>query len=389
MQIHEYQAQTLFAECGVPVSSGKIANTVEEAVAAAKEIGKFPLVVKAQVHAGGRGKGGGVKLVKNLEELKEQAGNILGMTLVTKQTGAEGKYVSTVYITEASDINKELYLSLLLDRENKSITIVASSEGGMDIEEVAEKSPEKIIKVTTNPSLGIRSYHIRNIIEKLNVPELDAKQFYQFMHNLYKSFVQNEMMMAEINPLVIEGNGNLIAVDSKVDIDSNALDRHPNLQELRDPKEEHELENRAFEYGINYINVDDEGTIGSMVNGAGLAMATMDSIKLAGGQPANFLDVGGSANAEMIAEGLKIIVQNKNVKSIFINIFGGILRCDVLAEGIVQATTSSKIEVPLVVRLKGTNAAEGKKILDESGLNIIGVEGIKEGAEKVVSISKK
>jgi succinyl-CoA synthetase beta subunit len=388
MQIHEYQAKELFVSRGVHVQYGPIAQTVDQAIEAAQKINKYPLIIKAQVHAGGRGKGGGVKLAKNLEEVKKYASDIIGMTLVTKQTGDEGKFVSKIMVAEAADIEKEIYLSLLLDRTNSCITIIASSEGGMDIEEVAEKMPDKIIKVKVDLMIGLKAYHKKRVFLGINEPDLDEKEFNDFLTQTYKLFVDNDMTMVEINPLVIQSDKKLIGVDAKVDIDNNALIRQPELKAMRDPLEEHELENLAFEHGINYINVDDNGTIGSMVNGAGLAMATMDSIKLAGGEPANFLDVGGGASAQMIEEGLKIIVKNKNVKAIFINIFGGILRCDILAEGLINATTNSHIDVPLVVRLKGTNAELGKKMLDDSGLNIISVDGMKEGAEKVVSISK-
>lgn len=387
MQIHEYQAKDLMLEYGLPAQHGYLATSVDEAVKYAANFSQYPLVLKAQVHAGGRGKGGGIKLVDSIESLKEEAQKMIGMTLVTKQTGAQGKYVSKIMLAQAADIYKEIYISFLLDRTNHSVTIVASREGGVDIEEVAENRPENIVKVFVDPSIGVRPYHINKLVTLMKEPDLNKSLFTDFINKAYKLFTEKELMMLEVNPLAIQSDGKLSAVDSKIEIDSNALARHPELAQLRDPMEEHELENLAYEQNINYISVDDNGSIGSMVNGAGLAMATMDSIKIAGGKPANFLDVGGGANADMIAEGMKIILKNKNVKTIFVNIFGGILRCDILAEGLIKAATTANITVPLVVRLKGTNAQQGKELLDKSGLNIISVNDMKEGAKEVVKIS--
>lgn len=387
MVIHEYQAKELFAINNIEVPKGYVAYTAAEAVEKAELLGSFPVVVKSQIHAGGRGKAGGVKLAFSTKEVEEHANGMLGNKLITKQTGPEGKTVNTLYIEQGVDIKKEIYLSILLDRSKEKAVIVASSEGGMDIEEVSEKNPDKIIKVDIDPLVGIQAFNIRELIFRLGIDYLPQKEFSKFITKLYNAFINLECMMVEINPLIITGDNKIMALDAKVDTDSNALIRHPKISAYRDESENHPLENIAFEHGINYINVDDNGNIGSMVNGAGLAMATMDSIKIAGGQPANFLDVGGGANAEMIAEGLKIITQNRNVKSVFINIFGGILRCDILAEGVIKAAKSINIEIPLVVRLKGTNAEEGRKMFNDSDLNIISVEGMKEGAEKVVFIS--
>ena len=311
MVIHEYQAKELFAINNIEVPKGYVAYTAAEAVEKAELLGSFPVVVKSQIHAGGRGKAGGVKLAFSTKEVKEHANGMLGNKLITKQTGPEGKTVNTLYIEQGVDIKKEIYLSILLDRSKEKAVIVASSEGGMDIEEVSEKNPDKIIKVDIDPLVGIQAFNIRELIFRLGIDYLPQKEFSKFITKLYNAFINLECMMVEINPLIITGDNKIMALDAKVDTDSNALIRHPKISAYRDESENHPLENIAFEHGINYINVDDNGNIGSMVNGAGLAMATMDSIKIAGGQPANFLDVGGGANAEMIAEGLKIITQNR------------------------------------------------------------------------------
>ncbi len=387
MQIHEYQAKELFTRFDIPVPKWYVATTVNEAVEKATLHGNYPVVVKAQIHAGGRGKAGGVKLAFSADEVRTISKEMLGATLVTKQTGPEGKKVHKLIIAEGVDIKKEIYLSLLVNRDKSKVTVIASADGGVEIEEVAEKTPEKIITVDTDPNVGLQPHHIRQLLFELNIEELPPKGFTSFMNKFYKMFLETDCMMAEINPLIITEDGIVSALDAKVDIDSNALIRHADILEYRDPNENHPLENIAFEHDINYINIDEYGSIGSMVNGAGLAMATMDSIKIAGGKPANFLDVGGGANSKMIAEGLKIIAGNKNVKGVFINIFGGILQCDTLAHGVIEASKS--VDIPLIVRLKGTNAEEGRRLLRESGLNIVSVDGMKEGAEKAVLISNK
>ncbi len=384
MKIHEYQAKELFKKYGVPVPEGGPAFTVDEAVATARNLGAYPVVVKAQIHAGGRGKGGGVKLAHSEEEAKQIAGEILGMTLVTHQTGPEGREVKKLLVEQGLDIKKELYLSVIPDRATAKIVIMASEAGGMDIEEVAAKTPEKIIKVAVDPLLGIQGYHCREAAFGLNLPPAAVKAFIPMLGKLYKLFVDYDCSLLEINPLVITGDDAVIALDAKVNFDSNALYRHKDILEYRDLDEEDPLEVEASKYNLNYIKLD--GNVGNMVNGAGLAMATMDIIKLAGAEPANFLDVGGGASAEMVENGFSIMLSDKNVKGILINIFGGILRCDVLAEGVVQAAKKTGINVPVVVRMEGTNVEEGRKILADSGLNLTTAVDLKDAAAKVAGI---
>ncbi len=384
MKIHEYQAKELFKKYGVPVPEGGPAFTVDEAVATARNLGAYPVVVKAQIHAGGRGKGGGVKLAHSEEEAKQIAGEILGMTLVTHQTGPEGREVKKLLVEQGLDIKKELYLSVIPDRATAKIVIMASEAGGMDIEEVAAKTPEKIIKVAVDPLLGIQGYHCREAAFGLNLPPAAVKAFIPMLGKLYKLFVDYDCSLLEINPLVITGDDAVIALDAKVNFDSNALYRHKDILEYRDLDEEDPLEVEASKYNLNYIKLD--GNVGNMVNGAGLAMATMDIIKLAGAEPANFLDVGGGASAEMVENGFSIMLSDKNVKGILINIFGGILRCDVLAEGVVQAAKKTGISVPVVVRMEGTNVEEGRKILADSGLNLTTAVDLKDAAAKVAGI---
>ena len=386
MKIHEYQAKELFRKYGVPVPKGEVAFAPDEACKVAETLGGYPVVVKAQIHAGGRGKGGGVKLAKSIDEVKSLAGEIIGMNLVTHQTGQEGKEVKKILVEQGLDIEKELYLSIIPDRATAKICVMASEAGGMDIEQVAEETPEKIIKVFINPLLGIQGFHCRVAAFGLNLSPTSMKQFNKMLANLYKLFVDYDCSLLEINPLVITKDENVIALDAKINFDSNALFRHKDIVEYRDLDEEDPLEVEASKYNLNYINLD--GNVGNMVNGAGLAMATMDIIKKAGAEPANFLDVGGGASAEMVENGFRIILSDKNVKGILINIFGGILRCDVLAEGVVTAAKKTGIEVPVVVRMEGTNVEEGRRILKESGLNLITAKDLKDAAEKVAQIVK-
>ncbi len=386
MKVHEYQAKELFRAANVPVPEGKVAFTAEEAIQNVDALGSFPVVVKAQIHAGGRGKGGGVKVAKTKEDAKKYIDEILGMTLVTKQTGPEGKLVQKLLIEEGLDIRKELYLSILPDRATAKNIIMASEEGGMDIEEVAEKTPEKIIKVYIDPNVGIRAYHLNALASGLNVPKEYKKALSGLVKNLYNMFSKYDCSMVEINPLVYVGEDKVVALDAKVDVDSNSLYRHKDVLEYRDLDEEDPLEREASKYGLNYINLGGGGNVGSMVNGAGLAMATMDAIKFAGARPANFLDVGGGANAEMIANGFQIILSDKNVKAILINIFGGILRCDTLANGVVEAAQKIGLSVPLVIRMEGTNVEKGKEILANSGIDIINAETLKDATSKVAKL---
>jgi len=386
MKIHEYQAKQLFEKYNVPIPRGKVAFSVEEAKAVAAELATLPVVIKAQIHAGGRGKGGGVKLAKTAAEVEEVAGSILGMTLVTHQTGPEGKLVRRLLVEEGLQIDKELYFSMLPDRSTAGIVIMASEAGGMDIEEVAAKTPEKIIKVQINPLLGLQPFHLRQLAYGLNLePEL-IKIFSAMVKNLYQLFCGYDCSMLEINPLVITADKKMLALDAKVNFDDSALFRHKDILEYRDLDEEDPLEVEASKYNLNYIKMD--GNIGNMVNGAGLAMATMDLIKLAGAEPANFLDVGGGASAEMVENGFRIILSDPHVKGIFINIFGGILRCDVLAEGVVQAAKKVGIRVPVVIRMEGTNVDRGRQILEESGLNLMAAANLKDAAQKVASIAR-
>ncbi len=386
MKIHEYQAKQLFQKYGVPIPAGGVAFTSDEAVKVADGLGKFPVVVKAQIHAGGRGKGGGVKLSQSVDEVRAFAGEMIGMNLVTHQTGPEGREVQKLLIEQGLDIEKELYLSIIPDRTTAMIVIMASEAGGMDIEQVAEDTPEKIIKVFIDPLLGIQGYHCRSVGYDLNLSPGVLKQFNQMLISLYKLFVDYDCSLLEINPLVITREENVIALDAKINFDDNALFRHKDILAYRDLDEENPLEVEASKYNLNYINLD--GNVGNMVNGAGLAMATMDIIKQAGAEPANFLDVGGGASAEMVENGFRIILSDKNVKGILINIFGGILRCDVLADGVVKAAKKTGIAVPVVVRMEGTNVEEGRRILSESGLNLITAVDLKDAAQKVAALVK-
>ena len=384
MKIHEYQAKELFQKYKVPVPRGGVAFAADEAVTVAKTLGGYPVVVKAQIHAGGRGKGGGVKLAQSEQEVESVAGQIIGMNLVTHQTGAQGRPVKKVLVEQGLNITQELYLSIIPDRETAKIVIMASEAGGMDIEEVAAKTPEKIIKVSINPLQGIQAYHCREVAFGLNLAPAVIKPFTAMVRNLYRMFVDYDCSLLEINPLVITAEETVIALDAKINFDDNALFRHKDILEYRDLDEEDPLEVEASKFNLNYINLD--GNVGNMVNGAGLAMATMDLIKLAGAEPANFLDVGGGASAEMVENGFRIILSDPNVKGILINIFGGILRCDVLAEGVVQAAQKTGIQVPVVVRMEGTNVEEGRRILAESGLNLNTAADLKDAAAKVAEI---
>jgi len=386
MKIHEYQAKELFKKFGVPVPEGGVAFSTSEAKGMAEKLGSFPVVVKAQIHAGGRGKGGGVKLAKSMEDVGVVADQIIGMTLVTHQTGPEGRLVKKVLVEQGLNIAKELYLSIIPDRSTAQVVVMASEAGGMDIEEVAEKTPEKIIKVTINPLQGIQAYHCREAAFGLNLPAAAVKPFNAMLNSLYRLFVAYDCSLLEINPLVLTSDDTVMALDAKVNFDDNALFRHKDVLEYRDLDEEDPLEIEASKFNLNYINLD--GNVGNMVNGAGLAMATMDIIKLAGAEPANFLDVGGGASAEMVENGFRIILSDKNVKGILINIFGGILRCDVLAQGVVEAAKKTGISVPVVVRMEGTNVEEGRRILAESGLNLTTAVDLKDAAQKVAGIVK-
>ncbi|NPA59507.1 MAG: ADP-forming succinate--CoA ligase subunit beta [Epsilonproteobacteria bacterium] len=388
MNIHEYQAKQIFAKYGVPTPKGKIAHSVDEAVENAKELGGPIWVVKAQIHAGGRGLGGGVKLAKSLDEVKELADEILGMTLVTHQTGPEGKLVQKVYIEDGADIKDELYLSVVLDRAAEMPIIMASTEGGMDIETVAEKTPEKIIKVAVDPAIGFQGFHGRELVFGLGITDkAEQSKMIKFAQKLYTLYMENDAEMIEINPLIKTGSGDFIALDGKMGFDDSALGRHPDIEAMRDITEEDADEREAAQYGLSYIALD--GEIGCMVNGAGLAMGTMDTINYMGGTPANFLDVGGSANAETVAKGFEIILKNPKVKAIFVNIFGGIVRCDRIANGILEATKITDVNVPVVVRLDGTNAPEAAEILKNANIsNIIVGDDLGDGAAKAVAAAK-
>jgi succinyl-CoA synthetase beta subunit len=384
MKIHEYQAKELFKKYSVPVPEGGVAFKADEAVAVANKLANYPVVVKAQIHAGGRGKGGGVKLAQSADEVQSVAREIIGMKLVTPQTGADGRLVKKVLVEQGLNIEKELYLSIIPDRASAQIVVMASEAGGMDIEAVAAKTPEKIIKVPVNPLLGIQAYHCRTVAFGLNLSPAVMKPFVAMLKNLYRLFVDYDCSLVEINPLVITAEEAVMALDAKVNFDDNALLKHPDIHEYRDIDEEDPLEVEASKFNLNYINLD--GNVGNMVNGAGLAMATMDIIKQAGAEPANFLDVGGGASAEMVENGFRIILSDKNVKAVLINIFGGILRCDVLANGVVEAAKKTGIKVPVVVRMEGTNAEEGRKILAESGLNLITAADLKAAAQKIAEV---
>jgi succinyl-CoA synthetase beta subunit len=386
MNIHEYQGKEILKKYGVTVPRGKVAFTVEEAVEAAKELGSSVVVVKAQIHAGGRGKAGGVKIAKNLDEVRQYAGELLGKVLVTHQTGPEGKEVKRLLIEEGCDIKKEYYIGLVVDRSTGRVVMMASEEGGTEIEEVAAKTPEKIFKEVIDPAYGLLPYRARKLAYSINIPKELVNKAVNFMMGLYKAFVDNDCSVAEINPLVVTGDGNVMALDAKLNFDSNALFRHKDILAYRDLDEEDPKEIEASKYDLSYIALD--GNIGCMVNGAGLAMATMDIIKFYGGEPANFLDVGGGATTEKVTEAFKIILSDKNVKGIFVNIFGGIMKCDVIAEGVVTAAKQVGLDRPLVVRLEGTNVELGKKILKESGLNIVAADSMADGAEKIVNLVK-
>ncbi|MFS0751861.1 ADP-forming succinate--CoA ligase subunit beta [Oceanobacillus sp. 1P07AA] len=386
MNIHEYQGKQVLREYGVKVPNGYVAYTVDEAVQAAEKLSTSVNVVKAQIHAGGRGKAGGVKVAKSLEEVRTYADEILGKTLVTHQTGPEGKEVKRLLIEEGCDIQKEYYVGVVLDRATSRVVMMASEEGGTEIEEVAEATPEKIFKEVIDPVVGLTPFQARRLAFNINIPEELLGKAVKFMTALYDAFVAKDCSIAEINPLVTTGDGEVLALDAKLNFDDNALYRHKDIQELRDFEEEDEKEIQASKYDLSYVSLD--GNIGCMVNGAGLAMSTMDIIKHYGGDPANFLDVGGGATAEKVTEAFKIILSDKNVKGIFVNIFGGIMKCDVIAEGVVEATKQIGLEIPLVVRLEGTNVDEGKKILDESGLNITSATSMADGAEKIVAAVK-
>ena len=386
MNIHEYQGKEILRKYGVSVPNGKVAFTSDEAVKASEELGSSVYVVKAQIHAGGRGKAGGVKIAKTKDEVKGFAEELLGKTLVTHQTGPEGREIKRLLIEEGCDIQKEYYVGLVLDRATSRIVLMASEEGGTEIEEVAEKTPEKIVKVVIDPAIGLQAYQAREVAFKINIPTKLVGQAVKFMTSLYKAFVEKDCSIAEINPLVVTGDGKVMALDAKLNFDSNALYRQKDILEYRDLDEEDAKEIEASKYDLSYISLD--GNIGCMVNGAGLAMSTMDIIKHYGGDPANFLDVGGGATAEKVTEAFKIILSDQNVKGIFVNIFGGIMRCDVIAEGVVEATKQVGLTLPLVVRLEGTNVELGKKILSDSGLNITSAESMADGAEKIVSLVK-
>ncbi|MDO8462243.1 MAG: ADP-forming succinate--CoA ligase subunit beta [Deltaproteobacteria bacterium] len=385
MKIHEYQGKEILKKYGVPVPKGQLALSVAEAVAAAERIGA-PVVVKAQIHAGGRGKGGGVKLAKTLDEAKTYAGQILGMTLVTPQTGPEGKVVKKILVEEGCAIARELYLGAVLDRVHSQVTIMASAEGGMEIEEVAAKSPEKIFKMPVDPIAGVDSVKTQEIATKLGFDKSISEKFLIFVKALYEAYLKADCSLAEINPLVVTKDGELLALDTKINFDDNALFRHPDYEALRDLDEEDPSEIEAKKYDLSYISLS--GKIGCMVNGAGLAMATMDIVKLHGGEPANFLDVGGGATEEKVAAAFKIILADSKVKGILVNIFGGIMKCDTIANGVVAAARQTKINVPVVVRLQGTNVDLGKKILEESQLNLISIDDLDQAAEKIVGLAK-
>lgn len=387
MNIHEYQAKAVLKEFGVPVPRGIPAFTVDEAVKAANELGGPVWVVKAQIHAGGRGKAGGVKVVKSVDDVKKESARILGSTLVTHQTGPKGKQVNRLYIEEGSAIDKEFYLSALVDRETSRVAFVVSTEGGMDIEQVAHDTPEKIITFSVDPATGFMPHHARRAAQALNLTGDLAKQLGDIMGKLYNAFVSKDMALLEINPLVVTKDAKMICLDAKVGFDTNSLYRHADIMALRDITEEDEKEVEASKFDLNYIALD--GQIGCMVNGAGLAMASMDIIKLYGMEPANFLDVGGSATKEKVTAAFKIITSDPNVKGILVNIFGGIMKCDVIAEGVVAAVKEVGLKVPLVVRLEGTNVDLGKKIIKESGLNVTSGDDLDDAAQKIVKAVKE
>lgn len=382
MNIHEYQGKEILRKYGVPVLNGRVATTAAEAESAAVELGGGLCVVKAQIHAGGRGKAGGVKLAKTPDEARGYAEALLGSVLVTHQTGPEGKQVRKVFVEQGCEIENEYYLGLVIDRATSRVTVMASTEGGVEIEEVAENSPEKILRATVDPAVGFGEFQGRQLAYGLGIPKNSIRKSVSFMKALYQAFCETDATMAEINPLVLTKAGELIALDAKIGFDDNALFRHPDLREMRDVTEENDKEVAASEFDLNYIALD--GNIGCMVNGAGLAMATMDIIKHYGAAPANFLDVGGGATTEKVTEAFKIILSDENVKGVLVNIFGGIMRCDVVANGVVEAAKQVNLSVPLVVRLEGTNVELGKSILADSGLDIIAADDLADGAKKIV-----
>ena len=385
MKIHEYQAKAILAKFGVPTPRGEVIFKAEDAEGVTKRLGTPVVVVKAQIHAGGRGKGGGVKLAKSPAQAAELAGQILGMKLVTPQTGPEGRLVRRLLIEEGLDIKRELYLSILVDRAAEAPVFMASAAGGMEIEEVAKEHPEAILRETIHPATGLQAYQVRDLVFGLGLPAEMVKVAQPFFQSLYRAFLETDASLLEINPCVVTGDGRLVALDAKVNFDDNAMYRHPEFAELRDLDEETSLEVEASKFKLNYIQL--EGNVACMVNGAGLAMATMDIIKLSGGSPANFLDVGGGASEEQVRNAFKILLSDPNVRAVFVNIFGGILRCDVLAGGVVKAARELGIRVPVVVRLEGTNVEEGQRILRESKLNFTVAKGMKDGAETVVKLA--
>jgi succinyl-CoA synthetase beta subunit len=396
MNIHEYQAKTLMAKFGVAVPKGGVAYTPDEAEKVARELGGPVWVVKSQIHAGGRGAGrfkddpngkGGVRVVKSIDEVKKNAAAMLGKILITKQTGPKGKEVKRIYVEEGCDIKRELYLGMLVDRATQRVTVMASTEGGMDIEEVAHKTPEKIVKVAIDPTQGLQPYHARQVAFALGLEGKQVGACVKFVSAMYEAFMKLDASIVEINPLVVTGAGDVLALDAKMNFDDNALFRHKDVAELRDEDEEDPMEREAGKHELNYVKLD--GNIGCMVNGAGLAMATMDIIKLYGGEPANFLDVGGGATKERVTQAFKLILSDPNVEGILVNIFGGIMRCDVIAEGVVAAAREVALNVPLVVRLEGTNVELGKKILKTSGLKIVSGDNLADAAEKIVKAVKE
>ncbi|AKF94541.1 ADP-forming succinate--CoA ligase subunit beta [Brevibacillus laterosporus] len=386
MNIHEYQGKQILKQYGVKVPEGRVAFSVDEAVKAAEELGTQVVVVKAQIHAGGRGKAGGVKVAKNLDEVRTYANEILGKVLVTHQTGPEGKEVKRLLIEQGCDIKKEYYVGVVVDRATNRVVMMASEEGGTEIEEVAAHTPKKIFKEVIDPVTGLLPFQARRLAFAINIPAELVNKAASFMMSLYQAFVDKDCSIAEINPLVVTGDGEVMALDAKLNFDSNALYRHSDVVELRDLEEEDEKEIQASKYDLSYIALD--GNIGCMVNGAGLAMATMDIIKFYGGDPANFLDVGGGATEEKVTEAFKIILSDPKVKGIFINIFGGIMKCDIIASGVVAAAKQVSLDKPLVVRLEGTNVELGKQILKDSGLNIVAADSMADGAEKIVALVK-
>jgi len=385
VDIHEYQAKELLSECGVGIAPGGLAYSPEQAVYRAKEIGGHKWVVKAQIHSGARGKAGGIKICSNDEEIWDAADELLGKRLVTHQTGPAGKVVYRLYIEQATDIEREFYLALVLDRDKQRVVFVTSTEGGMDIEDVAANTPEKIIKEWIDPGQGLRPFQARKIAYKLGLEGKVAREMSKFIHSLYTAYISSDASLFEINPVLKTSDNNILAVDAKMTLDDNALYRHPELADMRDITEEDPLELEAGEAGLNYVKLD--GNVGCMVNGAGLAMATMDIIKLSGGEPANFLDVGGGANAKTVEAGFRIIMKDPNVQAILINIFGGIVRCDRVAHGVVEAYNNiDNIDIPIIVRLQGTNAEEGAKIIDESGLEVKSAVLLKDAADLVKEV---